>query len=128
MFDSTTKFPHHFDIDYIRVYQLNNDCDRNFVRNNTITPQLYIPRIWKNIVLNKGISTASVPTKTVMRATDSITLQPELNYPLGTEFMMIPTECTEDQGNFSNDMGTYKKKYIPDPPPAEFYSARLKKR
>lgn len=131
LYGPNTAFPHFYDIDYIHVYQLQNMCNGQFIRNIPMNASQYnqsTSKVWENVQLNKGIFTFNTDAQTIIRATNSITIQPELSYPLGSELILLPMECSTDQGNFKNGLGAYKNKHnIPEPPPADFFTAKFRK-
>ena len=93
-----TIFPYEYEIDYVKVWQLQQDCntDINLCNFNINT---YNFAVYKTI--NIG-GTSCLPTvhsgeNLVLRATDGITLSAGFTVELGAEFSAIPTKCQQQE-------------------------------
>ncbi len=95
--DANTRFPYEYDIDYVRVYQLNADqCNFDFVN---CSPLPALPSIYNSITIGGGggcIYSAANPK--VLTSRTSITVLPEFTCALGSELtLQIEPDCYKSE-------------------------------
>ena len=95
--DNTTPMPSEMIVDYVRIYKLNQSgCQTNNVNLYTLTDfASYTHTVKHNITVGSGTSFCNLPTGTPinLRASNSITINPGVYIPLGTEFTAQITGC-----------------------------------
>lgn len=89
-FVPNSLFPYTYEIDYVRIYNLQMDC-------NTVVNQSNINFSTFNYAVKKSItiSNSTIPfyNKVTLRATDFVQINGEFTVPLGSEFAIVPTPC-----------------------------------
>ena len=79
-----------FDIEYVKIYTLQTDCDSIIIRDNfDFTTHFY--SLKKSYQLSNSVVPVGFPV--TIRATDEIELQEGFEVPLGAEFCAMITEC-----------------------------------
>lgn len=93
---NTDSFPLDMKIDYIRVYQLNCNCENTVSIINSSQLNSYNHSVKKKIIIEKSISTIMVQGEGVsLRATDEIIINGDFEVPLGTEFYATTHACPQ---------------------------------
>jgi len=110
-----TQFPHFFEIDYVKVYQLKPDCENNYsiCNYNNITYKHY-----NTITIGSEKCNVTVPKGETLFLTYSDKLNILSNFTLqkGAEILFERVPCFESVHIFSNKGDT-----IPQPAPNAFY-------
>jgi beta-glucanase (GH16 family) len=84
--NANTKIPYNYDIDYVRVYQLDMEqCNLDYIN---VSPMPALPSVYRTITFGgNGSSMPNGSTKS-LTANTSITIQPGFEAPLGAELTM----------------------------------------
>ena len=110
-----TQFPHYFEIDYVKVYQLKSDCENNYsiCNYNNITYKHY-----NTITIGGEKCNVTVPKGETLFLTYSDKLNILSNFTLqkGAEILFERVPCFESVHLFPNKSDT-----IPQPAPNAFY-------
>lgn len=91
-FETNSLFPYSYDIDYIRVYKLEMDCNIH-VSENEFNYQLFDNKVKKSITIGKNTGRVPANWSASLRATNSITLNDGFEVQIGSEFYANNSDC-----------------------------------
>lgn len=89
-FVSNSLFPYKYEIDYVRVYNLKEDCATAIDQSN-VNFTTFNYAVKKSITLSNSIIPFN--TSVTLRANEYIQLKGEFVVPLGSELILAPTSC-----------------------------------
>lgn len=91
---SSTIFPHYYEIDYVRVYQLKSDCEEDYVVLNAAE---LASGVYKEITLGGAGGNVDVgTTATYLQSEEGLTVVSNFEMDLGATFLYEPSsECFE---------------------------------
>lgn len=92
-YNGNTTFPYELIIDYIKIYKLKLDCNTTEIISGTFNFQNFDYKVKKSYTVSN--TSLSNTDKVTLRATDFVKLNEGFTVPLGAEFCVLPTECSE---------------------------------
>lgn len=89
-FVQNSLFPYTYEIDYIKVYKLKEDCEQEIVQSN-VNFSTFDYSVKKSITISE--STVPLNTSVTLRAKEYIQIKGEFIVPNGSELILAPAPC-----------------------------------
>jgi beta-glucanase (GH16 family) len=96
--DPAAQFPYHYEIDYIKVWQLNQNCSQP-LNACTFNFNTYLPALYQSINIGGIGCINAIPANgnIDMRATNYIQIDGTFDIPVGADVFLDITPCQEQQ-------------------------------
>lgn len=92
--NSSTPFPSEMLVDYVKVYDLKNDCN-TIINTCNYNFSTYDNKVKKEIIIGGSSCVNSIPnnTNTFLRATDGVLINGDFTVPIGSELYIDVNPC-----------------------------------
>lgn len=88
--EDTTLLPYSLDIDYVKVYKLDFDCNSDYETTSTDSYSTYDHKVKNSITLKHKVPDASVYS---FRAVDGVYLEDGFEVPIGSSVFLLDSGC-----------------------------------